>query len=95
MGYSISYENGSAVKRKRAERGHNKLLVVILAAAISFAAVRIVGYDQVKKLLIPGDAEVTQTAFHDFVDRIQQGSGVQESITAFCRDIMENASVQP
>lgn len=95
MGYCIEYQKGTAVKKRRGEKRQWGWLTAAVLAAVIFASVRIAGYDRVKQFFIPGDPEVTQSAFHGFVEGIRGGTGLSESFAVFCREIIENANATP
>lgn len=42
-------------------------------------------------ILIPGDPEVTTTAARNMVENLQQGSGVNEAVSVFCKEILRGA----
>jgi hypothetical protein len=53
--------------------------------------VKATGLPWVQKYLLPGDPEVTAAALEQMVDDLRAGHGLGAAVTAFCREIVENA----
>lgn len=51
------------------------------------------GPENLQNYLIPGDPDVTRMAFVQLMEDIRQGDKIGEALTAFCREIIENAEV--
>lgn len=96
MGYTIQY--GPSGKAETAWRGRRKkktrirISLVLLAAVCAFGVLA-GGVEKVWEFLIPGDPEITKAAFMQFTEDIRQGGSVGEAITAFCREIIDNAEI--
>lgn len=97
MSYTIQYGpsgkaeaewNSSRTKRKR------RTAAAILLAVVAIGVLLLGGADRVRDFLIPGDPEVTKAAFAQFTENIRQGEPVGDAITAFCREIIDNADIQ-
>lgn len=43
---------------------------------------------------IPGNKEVTSAAFTTLIDNVKGGEPVADAVTAFCREIIDNANIQ-
>ena len=89
MGYRITYETGVhktellLPTRKRTKLGYIALAcVLIIALALGHK------YWQV---LLPGDPKVTERALHELASDLREGESVSDAVTAFCREILENA----
>ena len=96
MSYRIQY--GPARKGERGEGPFSSKAVgfaafAVLAAVIVFLLASPKGAAALRGFLFPGDKAVTQAAFAEFTDSIRGGSSIGQAITAFCREIIENAFV--
>lgn len=96
MGYRISYG------QTKAETYHRRkinlalplcalLVIGIVAAGMVFPQVG----EVLRGLLFPVTDEATVTAFQDMVQQVGEGVSVGEAVTAFCREIVENAQNLP
>ena len=52
---------------------------------------RVLLQNWVQEFLLPGDPAVTAAALENMVDNIKDGNSIAEAVTAFCREIVENA----
>lgn len=92
MAYRIRY--GPPQKGERGGRILDKKIVpFILVALLIVAAALGVSNPTVKEYLIPGNPEVTEAALIDFIDDIKQGAAFGDAMTAFCREIIDNAAI--
>lgn len=94
MGYVIQYEPelNHKYKMRSAVRISKRF-----AIGISLCAVLIVLclYQPTRQWLwefiVPGDEQVTQSAFSQMLRSLQDGEQVGDAVTAFCVEILENA----
>lgn len=85
MGYRIAYSTETSHKFPEQIRKNRPLLWVAAAAlAIGLLAG---GW----KLILPGDPEVTGTALAGLAEDIRAGEPLGQAVTAFCREIVDNA----
>ena len=94
MAYQISY---GPVKTKhpvarRAKTGRWLLLTLCAAALVVGLQVSEVG-KTVWNWILPGDPQVTGAALDTMVEELKEGNSVGEAVTAFCREIIENAQL--
>lgn len=64
------------------------LVCILIAGAV---AVKSIELSWVKQVLLPGDPEVTAGALEHMVDDLRGGDNLLNAVTAFCREIIENA----
>ena len=92
MGYQINY---GPVKTKNSIRKKDKTVRVLLLAICIIALViglQVSGAGNLLwKWMLPGDPEVTGAALDTMVQGLKEGSSVGDAITAFCREIIDNA----
>ena len=93
MGYSVHYSPQTEKKfpqkkihRQRAGLGYQILIICIL----SLGFLRIVKPALLRELLIPGEASVTLEAAETMVSQIKEGVPLQETVEAFCQEIMSH-----
>ena len=92
MSYRVEY-NAMEVKqdKKRDIKTRQWLLGMVCLLGI-VTGIYVCGMgDRVKELLLPGDAELTQSAFSDMVERLSQGENAVTAFTAFCQEIIDHA----
>lgn len=86
MGYRIVY--GKKKTRFHSLSKRSKILIIAIVGCILLMAVSYFGGAEV---YLPGDREVTGVALENMVDSLQDGEKLSDAITAFCREIIENA----
>lgn len=95
MGYAILYEPELNKKLKIPNQNQKKILRICALAACALlvilclqAPVRTV----IRDFLIPGDPDVTQSAFAQMVTDIRAGEPFSDAVTVFCQEILEHAN---
>lgn len=95
MSYRISY--GQTIIRTELPKVRNggKLYKIMLISCICLIIMTAVFSSNFRKCLLPGNPEVTEKALVGLVEDLKDGEPLYDSITVFCRQILENANVQP
>ena len=88
MSYRIQYDTKKHPWQKRLKRQRYVLPVGIIC--ISLLTLGYFGMDKLQ-FLLPGDPSVTAAALDNMTNSLQEGETLQEAITAFCREILDNA----
>ena len=93
LGYRIAYERGEvktfhSVDKKK--RGKKIFRWAVLIAMVLFIFTCINSRD-FRKMLLPGNKDVTEAAVVELVEAIRTGERFEEAITTFCREIIINA----
>ncbi len=88
MGYTIKY--GPEGVGKNRKTSYFPFIVLIFAAVLA-VSVQLVGRQTLLQWLFPGAGEQTAEAFSYLIDRLRDGQGLGETITAFCKTVLENA----
>lgn len=92
MAYRITYGAMSFRKRLKQIRGTKQFYRIKYALLTAVATVSVLlGRFGVFDFLIPGDKEVTTTAFYNMIDDIGNGETIVEAFTTFCEVIVEEA----
>lgn len=95
MGYKIEYsphENQRyPVKNRPSKKKH---MGVALLAAIILCSLLPKVRSSVVSLLIPGDDTITKSAFQLMVERLRDGDPINDAVTAFCQEILNNDKPQ-
>lgn len=94
MGYQISY---GPIKTKDSVKMRGKTvrafaLVICIIALVIGLQVSGVG-KTLWRWMLPGNPEVTSAALDTMAESLKQGDSVGEAVTAFCREIIENANL--
>ena len=94
MSYQIIYG-----PQKRPIKNSNKrslrigIITGILLIAV-LAAIKITGYgSMIRQIILPGDAEITASAFQNMTDALKSGNGLPQAITTFCETVIEGAKI--
>lgn len=91
MCYRITYEN-NLVKKKVVRKNNNTLLKrAIYAIFLCIILFCVLSGSKVRSYLLPGDPQVTEKALKDLVVDLKEGDTVSDAVTAFCKEIIENA----
>lgn len=95
MGYRIDYDKGT----ERFEVTRDSSWRRFIMSAVFFALFLLLcslfwpeGSAFIQDVLIPGDDAVTIRAFMNLTEELRNGTGLKESVTAFCRDILVHES---
>ncbi|MBQ2785540.1 MAG: hypothetical protein IJF02_03455 [Oscillospiraceae bacterium] len=95
MGYRIEYESvGRIPHPKRKKRTGIFVASVIILLVLCAITVKTIGLEWVQEVLLPGDPHITAQALENMVEDLREGEGVIEAIKTFCKDIMQNASLE-
>ena len=90
MGYRIEYE-GSREERFQWKRFAGLLGGALLLFCLLTQLFWPGGAQTLRELLIPGDPEVTARACETMVSGIRAGEDFGDTVTAFCREILDGA----
>ena len=88
MSYRIQYDTKKHPWQKRLKRQKYVLPVGIIC--LSLLTLGYFGMDKLQ-FLLPGEPSVTAAALDNMANSLQEGETLQEAITAFCREILDNA----
>lgn len=95
MGYSISYDTGGVEKVQKRSKPKRKKKILPGVIACGIAALLL--FTDFKQLLwdifLPGAGESTQAAFSQMISDLRSGDSIQDAVSAFCMEILED--VQP
>lgn len=91
MSYQIEYSSSNIVK-KPVPIKKRKLGALISVVAVLLVA-GLLQIETVQNFLIPGDAEVTKTAFYTFTQALEEGEPFPDAAAAFCRQLIERDAV--
>ena len=90
MGYNIEY--GQTTRRRTIPSRKQRLLTgSFILLSILLAFLFCINNSTIKDWLIPGDPAVTKAAFSNMVEGLLSGENITDSVTAFCREILDHA----
>ena len=98
MGYKIQYsQTGESARveiKKQKKNNQLRNMIIVCVLVIFCFALYMVNVNEIVLLdyFLPGDPEVTRAALKSFADNLKLGIGFYDAVTAFCREIIENAS---
>jgi len=94
MGYRIMYspEDKGKYPMKVKKKDSKKWLVAAMAVlAISLGIRKFEYKEKAIEWLLPGDPGTTKAALSTMLEELRSGEGLQEAVTAFCREILNEA----
>ncbi len=98
MSYRISYNNSVPIGKSRIRFKLRKRVILKAAIMLLICATVLFAINHkdglVIKYILPGDSEVTERAISIMLNDIKDGRPVKDSVVTFCREIIDNASVQ-
>ena len=94
MSYQIVYgPQKRPIKKSNKQSLRTGIITGILLIAV-LAALKITGYSHmIRQIILPGDAEVTASAFQNMTDALKNGNGLPQAITAFCETVIKGANI--
>jgi len=91
MAYEIRYDrlqragySGVKVKKKLTKR----TICAILTCIILCMGLVLWNSEDFRTAIIPGNAEVTQTAWNEFFEDVKSGVPIIDAVTTFCRGVI-------
>lgn len=94
MSYSKQYAKTAIKPKSCVPIKKLKFKYAILIAILILTLIGVTdSYNILRQALLPGDPNVTFNALQDFSNSVKAGESVSDSITAFCREIIENAQI--
>ena len=95
MGYKIQYsQTGESVRVAPKKYNQLRYIIIVCILIACCLALYVVDVKEVAILdyFLPGNPEVTKAAFFSFAEDLRSGLTFSDAVTAFCREIIENAS---
>lgn len=95
MGYRIDYSFTGATRmpvKKREFWSGIAAAICICTLVLGAIVVKNTAFPWVRDYLLPGDPVVTAAALENMADSLKAGEPLLDAVTAFCREIVENAS---
>lgn len=92
MGYRVVYGQMPRVEKRRSGRPLRLQALTAVFLLVFTLTVRQAwpeGQKVLRQFLIPGEPTVTEEAFRDMLEDIQQGESIGDAVTAFCTQIVE------
>ena len=91
MAYRIDYGSVKFKDKKPKKKGRALAVGLILLLVVSWHALGL--GRRFGKWLLPGDREKTAAALSDMVEQVENGEGMADAFSAFCKEIIEGASL--
>lgn len=92
MAYQIRYSDTSFTKKPIKKRSLLYKWITILAIIV--ASVYMLQWESVQNFLIPGDPDVTKSAFASFTKELKEGERFADAVAVFCREVIESDRVE-
>ena len=95
MSYRVEY-NAMEVKQEKQRdfKARQWLLGIVCLLGIVTGIYACGMGDRLKEILLPGNADVTESAFSNMVERITQGENAVMAFTSFCQEIIDHADTE-
>lgn len=92
MSYIIQYSNKGIIKKSKIFPIN--FSTICYAVAVPLLCFLIYKYRlEIIECFIPGNNEVTLTAMDNLICNLKEGTELSDSITVFCREILDNAQL--
>ena len=94
MSYKINYGKATSFElaKNKGKRHNNFVRFSCIAMILLICAYILIGnFNRLEDLLIPGDAQITKTAFSALTDDIKSGRNFVDAFAVFCQNIIINA----
>jgi hypothetical protein len=92
MAYRIRYSDISFTKKPiKNARPFYKWITIM---AVIVASVYMLQLEAVQNFLIPGDPEITKSAFASFTKELREGERFSDAVAVFCREVIESERVE-
>jgi hypothetical protein len=94
MSYRIEYGSGGELRKPCKKKGlwaRVAVVICVLSLVAGAMTIKNTGLSWVKTVLLPGDPAVTAAALENMAESIREGESLVDAVTAFCREIIENA----
>ena len=98
LSYQIEYPVTNSLEKqynRKTERKRTRIAAVVIIGIVTLAvSVYMLGVDTVRDFLIPGNDEVTISAFRQMHNNLSNGMSAADAVTAFCTEILHSAKTQ-
>lgn len=95
MSYQIVYGPKKRPPNTAARNPARTGLIIGILFIITLAALRFTGYStDIWQSLLPGDPDVTISAFQSMTEEIRNGNGFSNAVTSFCETVIEGAQLE-
>ncbi len=93
MSYEIEYDMQDLPKTVGKPRKASPwaILAVVLCLLLALG-IKTLSLPWVQEVLLPGDPAVTAAALENMAQNLKNGDSLLEAVTAFCQEIVRNAS---
>ena len=95
MSYQITYDsNGIKTTQKQSNKKRKPFLIGIIIATL-FCVFRFSRWDnELWDHLIPGNADITKSAFYNFTESLQNGEAFSDAVYVFCDAVIQGAAIE-
>ena len=95
MSYQITYGPNGIKTSKKQRKSMRKPLSFGIIIAILFGVLRFSSWDNgLGEYLIPGNADVTKSAFRNFTECLQNGESFSDAVYVFCDTVIQGAALE-
>ncbi|MBO5891397.1 MAG: hypothetical protein J6Q30_01625 [Oscillospiraceae bacterium] len=95
MSYQIVYDSKDIKMTKKREKRKQKPLSLAILVILLIGVLRTSSWDDALwKYMIPGDANVTKSAFQNLTERLQNGDPLSDAIYVFCDTVIQGAALE-
>ena len=95
MSYQIVYNSDNTKKVKLRNRKKQKPLTIVIVAVLLFGVLKFSSWDNpLWDYLIPGDADITKSAFQSFTDSLNNGDPFSDAVYVFCDTVIQGAALE-
>lgn len=90
MSYQVRYDSlPLPVPTCKCKRKRIPLLIILLAGVLTGVAVLVLTGRISPDYLLPGDPEAVKAGLEALADSLREGQSISDSVTAFCKEILD------
>lgn len=95
MSYQIRYDSNETRTNKNQSKKKWKTLSIGIIIAVLFCVFRFSHWDnELWDHLIPGNADITKSAFRNFTESLRNGEAFSDAVYVFCDTVLEGAAIE-
>ena len=92
--YKINYSPETSKRFPAKKRRNLNFKFVVLGIVFTFLISSVFLFrTEIADFLIPGNSNVTKSAFSEFLNHVKDGESISDAALTFCREIVENADI--
>ena len=94
VSYQIIYNTNEIKPQKTHKKRKHKSLFIVIIVILFLGVLRYSSWDNTLwEQLIPGNTEVTKSAFQTFTESLENGASFSDAVFVFCDTVIQGAAL--